>query len=330
VSLTAEHPQAESAQRGELSQTALLLELEQVVESNLNRHLAAAKEWFPHAYVPWSEGTDFDGPLGGTAWEVGQSKLNETARTSLILNLLTEDNLPSYHHEIAVLFGREGAWGNWVHRWTAEEGRHAIAIRDYLLATRAVDPVELERARMTHMAQGYISPNSHHALNSIAYVSFQELATRISHRNTGMYSGEKLCEQLLQKVAADENLHMIFYRNLLAGAFELTPDQTMRALVDVVRGFQMPGAGVENFGRKSVQIAVAGIYNLRIHRDEVLAPVLRNVRAFERTDLGPSGEQAREELAGIMDELDSAAARFEEKVAARKAREEARGTARRA
>jgi len=30
-----------------------------------------------------------------------------------------------------VLFGREGAWGTWVHRWTAEEGRHAIAIRDY-------------------------------------------------------------------------------------------------------------------------------------------------------------------------------------------------------
>jgi len=212
-----------------------------------------------------------------------------------------------------------------VHRWTAEEGRHGTAIRDYLLTTRAVDPIELERARMTHMATGYISPNSQHALNSIAYVSFQELATRISHRNTGSYSGDKLCDQLLQKIANDENLHMVFYRNLLSGAFELAPDQAMRAVVDVVKNFQMPGAGVENFGRKSVQMAVAGIYNLRIHRDEVLAPVLRNVRVFERTDLGPAGEQAREELAGIMEALDQAAARFEEKVAARKARQEARG-----
>ena len=67
------------------------------------------------------------------------------ARTSLIVNLLTEDNLPSYHHEIATVFGRDGAWGTWVHRWTAEEGRHAIAIRDYLLVTRSVDPVALER-----------------------------------------------------------------------------------------------------------------------------------------------------------------------------------------
>ena len=67
--------------------------------------------------------------------------MSDVARTALIVNLLTEDNLPSYHHEIATLFGRDGAWGTWVHRWTAEEGRHGIAIRDYLLTTRAVDPV---------------------------------------------------------------------------------------------------------------------------------------------------------------------------------------------
>lgn len=328
MSLTAEHPQDQSTPlRGEMSQSALLAELEQVVEANLNRHLCAAKEWFPHTYVPWSEGSDFDGPLEGTAWDVSQSRLNETARTSLILNLLTEDNLPSYHHEIAALYGRESAWGTWVHRWTAEEGRHSIAIRDYLLTTRAVDPVELERARMTHMGAGYTSPHTHHVLNSLAYVSFQELATRISHRNTGSYSGEKLCDQLLQKIANDENLHMVFYRNLLAAGFELDPDQTMRAVLDVVRNFQMPGAGVENFSRKSVQIAVAGIYNLRIHRDEVLVPVLRNLRVFERTDLGPAGEQAREELGRVMDELEGAAARLDEKLAARRARELARAGA---
>jgi acyl-[acyl-carrier-protein] desaturase len=234
----------------------------------------------------------------------------------MILNLLTEDNLPSYHHEIAVLFGRDGAWGTWVHRWTAEEGRHGAAIRDYLLATRAVDPIALERARMVHMSAGYHSPNSDGAVNSIAYVSFQELATRISHRNTGSYSGEPLCDALLQKIATDENLHMIFYRNLLNAALDLAPDQTMVAILDVVKNFQMPGASVENYTRKSVQIALAGIYNLRIHRDEVLVPVLRNVKAFERTGFGPAGEAAREELAQIMSALDSAAARFEEKAAA--------------
>lgn len=309
---------------------ALVHELEPVVEANLNRHLAVAKEWFPHAYVPWSAGRDFDGPLGGTAWEPGQSKLDETARTSLILNLLTEDNLPSYHFEIAAMSSRDGAWGTWVHRWTAEEARHGAAIRDYLLTTRAVDPIELERARMTHMCVGYGSPYGQDVVNTLAYVSFQELATRISHRNTGSYSGEPLCDQLLAKIANDENLHMVFYRNLLAAAFDLAPDRTMAAILDVAKTFQMPGSTVENYTRKSVRIAMAGIYNLRIHRDEVLMPVLRHVKALERTDLGPEGERAREELVGLLDALGAAAGRFEQKRDAHLARMAERAVAVRA
>src|SRR5690242_5196322 len=180
-----------------MSSTALLTDLEPTVETNLNRHLHTAKEWFPHEYVPWSQGTDFDGVLGGQPWSSEQSTLSEVSRTALVINLLTEDNLPSYHHEIAVLFGRDAAWGDWVHRWTAEEGRHGAAIRDYLTVTRAVDPVELERLRMVHMSQGFQSNHDQDLLRSIAYVSFQELATRVSHRNTGRATNEPVADQLL-------------------------------------------------------------------------------------------------------------------------------------
>jgi acyl-[acyl-carrier-protein] desaturase len=303
---------------------ALLRELEPTVETNLNRHLSTAKEWFPHEYVPWSQGSDFDGVLGGQAWSPEQSKLPEIARTSLIVNLLTEDNLPSYHHEIATTFGRDGAWGTWVHRWTAEEGRHGIAIRDYLIATRAVDPIALERARMRHMEGGFSHDNGG-VLDSVAYVSFQELATRVAHRNTGRISGDPICDQLLAKVAADENLHMLFYRNLLTAAFELAPNQTMRAICDVVKDFQMPGHTIENFTRKSVQIAMAGIYDLRIHHDEVVMPILRQVKVFERDGLTGDGEKAREELAEFLTGLDAAASRFVTKREAAQARVKSRG-----
>ncbi|GAA1371818.1 acyl-ACP desaturase [Catellatospora chokoriensis] len=301
----------------------LLRELEPVVETNLNRHLATAKEWFPHEYVPWSQGSDFDGPLGGQAWEPSQSKLSEVARTSLIVNLLTEDNLPSYHHEIATLYGRDGAWGTWVHRWTAEEGRHGVAIRDYLLTTRAVDPIALERARMVHMETGFTADHPD-VLGSLSYVSMQELATRVAHRNTGRISGDPICDALLAKVAADENLHMLFYRNLLMASFELVPNATMEAILRVVKSFQMPGHTIENFGRKSVQIAMAGIYDLRIHHDEVVMPVLRQLKVLERTGLSAEGERAREELVEVLGKLDAAASRFEEKRAANLARAAAR------
>ncbi|MCA2222392.1 acyl-ACP desaturase [Nonomuraea aurantiaca] len=302
-----------------MTQTQLLHELEPVVAGELDRHNSMAKEWFPHEYIPWSEGRDFDGVYGGEAWQDSDSKLPEAARISLIVNLLTEDNLPSYHHEIATTFGRDGAWGTWVHRWTAEEGRHGVAIRDYLTVTRAVDPVALERARMTHMESGFITEYGT-MLEQLAYVSFQELATRIAHRNTGRASGDEGCERLLARIAADENLHMLFYRNLLKAAFELDPNQTMRAVTDVVKTFQMPGSSIEGFTRKAMIIAHEGIYDLRLHLDDVLMPVLKQWAVFDKTGLDASGEQAREELAEFLAKTETTAARFVERRAERKAR----------
>ncbi|MFF5259135.1 acyl-ACP desaturase [Actinomadura viridis] len=308
----------------ETLQTKLMLDLEPVVAKELDRHLSMAKEWFPHQYVPWSQGRDFDGPMGGDGWTPEDSTLGEEARESLIVNLLTEDNLPGYHRAIAEVFGRDGAWGTWVNRWTAEENRHGIVIRDYLTVTRAVDPVALERARMHHMEEGYEATHGTSFLHGAAYVSFQELATRVAHRNTGKVSGDPVCERMLTRVAADENLHMIFYRNLLAAALEIAPNETMRAITDVVKDFQMPGHGIEGFLRKSVIIANAGIYDLRLHHDDVLNPVLRNWGVFDRSDITGDGDKAREELAEFLGQLDAMATRFEERREARRARQAAR------
>ena len=256
-------------------QSRLIRDLEPVVAVELDRHLAVQKDWYPHEYVPWSEGRTFAGPLNGDAWEAKDSKLSVIAQDSLVLNLMTEDNLPSYHTEIAIAMGRDGAWGNWIERWTAEENRHGIVMRDYLMATRGVDPYELEDLRMAHMSLGYQTPYETDMLHTVAYVSFQELATRISHRNTGRISNDPTCEGMLQRIALDENLHMIFYRNLLGKAIDLEPNAAMRAITDVVTNFAMPGVGMPGFGRKAVQIALAGIYDLQLHVDEVISPVLR-------------------------------------------------------
>lgn len=296
----------------------LLTELEPIVERELNRHIAQAKEWFPHDYIPWDTATNF-AHLGGKDWTPEQQRFSEAARTSLIINLLTEDNLPSYHFEIATIFSRDGAWGEWVGRWTAEEGRHGTAIRDYLVVTRAVDPIALERARMVHMQEGFeaIHPG---ILAGLSYVSFQELATRVSHRNTGIATGDPIAESLLQRIALDENLHMIFYRNLLDAALDINPDDTMEAILASVRDFSMPGHGIEGFQRKAVEIAVAAIYDLKQHRDEVIMPVLRKWRIFDRNDFGARGDAARDALAVVLADMDKNVNRFEERREALRAR----------
>ncbi|MGL4306266.1 MAG: acyl-ACP desaturase [Mycobacteriaceae bacterium] len=299
-----------------LSQLDLLRELEPVAEENVNRHLSMTKDWHPHDYVPWDEARNF-AALGGEDWAPEQSQLNDVARAAMITNLLTEDNLPSYHREIAINFSQDGAWGTWVGRWTAEENRHGIVMRDYLIATRAVDPVALENARMIHMTNGYNSTDKTGGqqagfLHSVSYVTFQELATRVSHRNTGIACADPIADSMLQRIAADENLHMIFYRNLAEAALELAPDQTIVAIADIIMNFQMPGAGMPDFRRNGALMAKHGIYDLRQHRDEVVLPVLRKWKMFERNDFTGAGEQVREKLAEYLVVLDGQVAKFEE------------------
>src|SRR5665811_297468 len=98
-----------------MTQTELLRDLDQVVVGELDRHETVAKEWFPHDYVPWSEGRSFDGRMGGDKWSESDADISDVARSALIVNLLTEDNLPSYHHEIATTFGRDAASVSYTH-----------------------------------------------------------------------------------------------------------------------------------------------------------------------------------------------------------------------
>src|ERR1700758_4509878 len=300
-----------------LTDLHLLRELEPVVEKNLNRHLSMAKDWNPHDYIPWSDGKNYYA-LGGQDWDPEESKLSDVAQVAMVQNLLTEDNLPSYHREIAMNFGMDGAWGSWVNRWTAEENRHGIALRDSLVVTRAIDPVELEKLRIEQVTRGF-SPGQNQQgdlfadslFDSVIYVTFQELATRISHRNTGKACNETIADQLLAKISADENLHMIFYRDVSEAGFDASPNQAMKSLHKVLRNFQMPGFQVPEFRRKAVVIAVGGVYDPRIHLDEVVMPVLKKWRIFEREDFTGEAAELRDDLALLIKELEQACDKFE-------------------
>ena len=106
------------------------------------------------------------------------------------------------------------------------------------------------------------------------YTSLQELATRIAHRNTGQYTDDPLIEKLTARIAIDENLHYVFYRELAKAALEIDPSAMVMAINRQVTGFQMPGLEIPEFKAKAIQMAKAGIYDLRIHHDQVVLPVL--------------------------------------------------------
>jgi acyl-[acyl-carrier-protein] desaturase len=293
-----------------MDQAILLQHLAPVAEDLYDRHDATAKEWFPHEMVPWSRGRDFP---PDEVWDATEVPMPDGVRSALFVNLLTEDNLPYYFRTIEALFGADSIWGTWVRRWTAVEGRHSIVIRDYLTVTRSVDPIALERARMHQVSAG-ITPDPQTPADGLVYVALQELATRLAHRNTGKLLEDRTGYEIMARVASDENLHFLFYRDLVTAALDVDPSTMVLAIERQVRDFEMPGVGIVDFSDHAAAIAKMGIYDLQLHHEQILVPVvLRHWRLEELEGLSPEAEQAREALVSFIEKLGRVGRRIAER-----------------
>ena len=172
------------------------------------------------------------------------------------------------------MFGADGVWGEWARRWTAEEGRHSIVIRDYLTVTRPIDPWRSSGPACTGERRGP-SPSRRRAGDGFVYVALQELATRIAHRNTGKLLDDRVGYDVMARVAADENLHYLFYRDLRDGRHRGGPvrhDDRHRA----------PGARVRDAGHRHPRLRRPRRRHRQgrasttciLHHEQILVPVV--------------------------------------------------------
>jgi acyl-[acyl-carrier-protein] desaturase len=279
---------------------AVLEALAPVAAGLVDRHMAATREWFPHELIPWELGA---GVEPDRPWSEAESRIPSGVRSALLVNLLTEDNLPYYLRDIERMFGGSEVWDFWNRRWTAEEGRHSIVIRDYITVTRSLCPIELERARMAQVQSAAV-PAPPSVLRGFAYLALQELATRIAHRNTGTLLDDAAGYEVMKRVAVDENHHFLFYRDTASAALELCPSEMMLAIDVEVREFEMPGTGIKDFSEHARAIARAGIYDFGIHHDQILEPVVRRQWKIDSIEgLTPEAEQARERVIAYIDRV---------------------------
>ena len=287
----------------------LVESIDDQVEKLMDEHKARRSHWYFHDIVPWERGESFkDKP-----WDVSQCTISENARTSLVLNLLTEDNLPYYHALIEKHMPNTSAFQKWNHLWTAEEGQHAIGIRAYLLTSRNYDPYELEDDRMATMTNGY-APSYDDPTEIFAYTAMQELATRVSHRNAGRITDDPAAYELMKNIAADENHHFIFYKGVMQAMLEVSPSTVLDGIWRTFSNFEMPGVAMPNFLRRSIEVAKAGVYNLRIHHDRVLQPLIRDWKIGDLTDLRPHAPELQEKIMSLPDQILEQAERFEKRV----------------
>ncbi|MEX1208967.1 MAG: acyl-ACP desaturase [Acidimicrobiia bacterium] len=272
-------------------QSELIASVEPTVERLMAEHKERREHWYAHEYVPWEKGRNFV----AEPWQESDASLSPEVRTSLVLNLLTEDNLPYYHSEIASHMPEGSAMRRWTHMWTSEEAQHSIALRSYLLTSRNCDPKLLEDDRLLTMEAGHNTGFPDPAAIFV-YTSAQELATRVSHRNAGKLADDEVAYGIMARIATDENHHFLFYRGVTEALLQADPETMLDAMHRVFTNFAMPGTVIPGFVRRAVEMARAGVYNLRIHHDRVLLPLIRDWGIENLTGLSARARELQEKV----------------------------------
>lgn len=290
----------------------LVTEIAPDVERLYNRHLEAPRLWFPHEQIDWGQGEKFS----ERPWSETDYPLAAGVRSSIYVNLLTEDNLPYYTSTLLAHAPKGHPILDWNHQWTMEENRHSMVMRDWVHISRCIDPTMLEEGRRVQMGKGEV-PQPETIADLITYVSFQEKATQVAHRNTGAHlpKDDKVGRNVLALIAGDETKHYLFYRDLAHAAFAIDPSTMMIAAARQVTAFSMPGTGIPSFTRHAVRIAREGIYGLGQFLKDVLEPVLALWDVDHLTGLSAEAEKARTELDAFVAKMSETVERMAQKAA---------------
>ncbi len=238
---------------------ALTLELEPVVAENLSRHLATEEPWYGHDYVPFDQGENF-AFLGGKDWEPSDVTLPKPVTDACEILLITKDNLAAHHREIVEHFILEDKWGRWIGRWTAEEHLHAIALRNYLVVTREIDPAANEDVRVEHVMKGYRADRLTQ-IETLVFMAFFERSHAVFTRNLEAQTSEPTLKGLLGRIAADEERHTEFFGNLVGYLLGTARDETLAAIKSRAAALDVVGGDIDAYADKRAVVAEAGIFS---------------------------------------------------------------------
>jgi acyl-[acyl-carrier-protein] desaturase len=246
---------------------ALILELEPVVGDELDRHLDTEKLWFAHEFVPFEQGENF-AFLGGSDWSPSQVTLPKVITDACEILLVTKDNLAGYHRELVEHFILEENWGQWIGRWTAEEHSHAIALREYFIVTREIDPTANERVRFEHVAKKGYRADHFSQIETLVFMAFFERAHAVYCNNLAAQIEEPVLAGLIAHIARDEERHEEFFANLVAHCLRYSQDETVAAIAARAGELGVVGGDIDAYQEKLQNVAEAGIFG---------APQLRQV-----------------------------------------------------
>ncbi len=237
---------------------ALIVELEPVVQQELRRHIDSEDIWYAHEYVPFEQGENF-AFLGGRDWDASSVTLPKTVTDALEILLITKDNLAGYHREFVFSFILEEKFGRWIGRWTAEEHLHAIALRNYLVVTREIDPAANEDVRVEHVMKGYRA-DTYSQIERLVFMAFFEREHAVFCRNLEAQITEPVLKGLVGRIARDEERHEEFFANLVSHLLSYSREETIAAIAARAADLGVVGGDIDAYADKVAHMADTGIF----------------------------------------------------------------------
>ena len=279
-----------------LTEDELIIALEKALPEIAEEHSQAADPWNPHDWVPWDDGRNY-AFLGGEDFDPSQVSMSDEVRAGVLALLLTKDNLPSYHRVIAQYFPAFSDWRQLVGVWTAEDNRHAVVLRDYLVVTRAIDPVDQENRRRIHVTAGYRQSEP-----EVAELGpLDVLALMAVHENQCVGFIEKLnsavtddiFSQILTKIAADDALQATTFSAFLGAGLVADQETTIIALDKALARVEPIGFDVADFDAERTLIST---YEDDATRNAIAAKLADELKLQSVQGLGEDAEAARQRI----------------------------------
>jgi acyl-[acyl-carrier-protein] desaturase len=235
-----------------LTQDELLYALEKAIPEIMEEHHAAAETWNPHDWVPWDDGRNF-AFLGGVDFDPDRpAPLPADAAAAVLALLLTKDNMPSYHRLMAQKASIFGAWQQVIGSWTAEDNRHSIVLRDYLVVSRLVDPEVAENLRLHHITKGKlqspVSLTDYQILDVMALLAVHELQCVAFEEKLLADSDNEVLTAIVSRILHDDRVQAKTFTNFLNAGVDANISELITAVDKAITELELIGADVDNFG----------------------------------------------------------------------------------
>ena len=296
------------------SRIEVIKSIEGYVGEKLDTLLKPVEEsWQPFDFLPDAAGPEWREQVEELRREA--ERLPDDILVVLVGDMVTEEALPTYQTWLNRLHGitdgtgaSDTPWARWSRGWTAEENRHGDLLNRYLYLSGRVDMRAVE-VTIHHLIQrGFDPQTDNDPYLGFIYTSFQERATKISHRNVAtlaQHAGSDRLHRICGTIAGDEARHEKAYKLFMTKIFEADPVGAISSFATMMkRRIVMPavmmrdGSDANLFLHYSTVAQRTGVYTVGDYAD-IIESLVKHWRIENIPNLSDLAAKAQDYLCGL-------------------------------